>query len=83
MIHLKNITYEELLDFATEIVNEKSTEKEDDLTQITKYKELINYENYPWLNFIEGWVIGLANRYNVSIENYIRRKKLENIKNKT
>jgi len=82
MLILKvNVTYSELLDFATNIVNEYSVEKEDDLVQINKYREMVDTreEDDPWMPFIEGWVMGLGSRYGINIEHYIRKEKLDKI----
>lgn len=81
MLFFKNVTYKELLDFATEIVKNHSKTKQEDLIQIRKFEERLekNIENDPWLGIIEGWVIGLASKYDISIKKYIRKKKLEKI----
>jgi len=80
MLILKNITYDELLDFAAEIINEHSIERENDLVQIVKFRNLIKDKAHElWLPLIEGWVVGLGVKYNISIETYIRKKKLDKI----
>lgn len=75
-----NITHNELLDFASEIVEKYSTEKEIDMIQITKFREIVNNKNSTWLPLIEGWCVGLSSRYDVSMENYIRKQKLINLR---
>lgn len=81
MLYL-DITYDLLLDFATEIIEEHSTKKEEDLIQIKKFRQRLkqNIENDPWKHFIEGWVTRLASKYDVSIEKHIRKEKIKKIK---
>ena len=81
MLFLKNITEDELLDFATEIIQSHSTEKEDDIIQIAKFRDRLkqNIKDDPWISFIEGWCMGLGSKYDISIEKYIRRRKLEQL----
>jgi len=83
MLFLKNITEDELLDFATEIIQTHSTEKSDDMIQIAKFRERLkqNIKDDPWISFIEGWCTGLGSKHNISIEKYIKKRKLEQLDN--
>ena len=80
--YLNELTMSELLDFATIMVNNNSIEKEDDLTQIKRFREVIKRKDKTAImfkSFIKGWVIGMANNYNVSIKQHIRKIKLEKL----
>jgi len=92
MVILKvNVTYNELLNFATDIIIKHSVEKKDDLVQISKFRKLVNTREAnssdtsdessddPWFVIIEGWVMGLGSKYDINIENYIRKEKLDKI----
>lgn len=81
LFYKQNINYDDLLDFATSLVEKYSTEKEEDLIQIAKFKEVIHQsKNEQWLYFIEGWVGGLEQKYNESLDKWLRNQKLTKIK---
>ncbi len=78
-----NVTYSEMLDVTTDIINKYSNNKNDDLIQIKKFRELIlDDSTINWKYFIQGWCVATYHKYSdISFKKYLRIVKLESIDN--
>lgn len=77
-----NISYIELLDYAEYLVEKYSTTRDEDITQIDKFREIIRYKSpgSDWLNFIEGWVSMIDIKYGENVYRWLRKEKLKKLK---
>ena len=82
----KDVTYEELLDISECLIEKFSTEKEYDLIQIKKFRQILkNQPSIQSLWVIEGWASGLCDRHNISVKEakkYLRREKINRLNKK-